>query len=168
MLLAIDMGNTQTSVGVYEGAKLLQHWRFETKVARTSDEYASLLLPLMDRCGYSQSAWSGAVLCSVVPPADQAVEDFSAQYLNIRVLKVRYDMRLDFTLNVRTPAEVGADRLANAAYAVKHMKLPAIVVDFGTATTFDVISKERVYEGGLILPGARLSIEALSLKTSKN
>jgi type III pantothenate kinase len=167
LLLAIDIGNSQTSFGVFEGERLLHHWRFQTHGARTSDEYAALLFPLLDKVSLSKIVWEGTVLCSVVPPADQALEDFCANYLNTTPVKINDGMSLDFTMNVAIPSEVGADRIANTAYAIKKLKLPSIVVDFGTATTFDVISSAKVYEGGMILPGARLSIEALSLKTSK-
>jgi type III pantothenate kinase len=167
LFLAIDIGNSQTSVGVFREKELLHHWRFETHVARTSDEYAALLFPLLDHASLSKTNWDGVVLCSVVPPADQSLEDFSVNYLGTRPLKVNERMRLDFTMNVTIPSEVGADRIANTAYAVERLELPCVVVDFGTATTFDVVSEKKVYEGGLILPGARLSIEALSLKTSK-
>jgi type III pantothenate kinase len=119
MFLAVDMGNSQTSVGVFENGSLLHHWRFETKIARTSDEYASLLFPLLDRKKLSSVHWEAVVLCSVVPPADQAFEDFSTSMLAAPVYKVTHEMKLGFKMAVTFPSEVGADRLANAAYAVK-------------------------------------------------
>ena len=167
MLLVVDIGNSETSFGLFKNGKLQHHWRAETYVARTADEYAALLFPLLQNAGVSAEHWEGIALCSVVPAAEMALEDFCETYLKQRPFKVQSSVRLGFSINVDSPAEVGADRLANAAYAVRHLKLPAIVVDFGTATTFDVVSSGKVYEGGVILPGVRIAVEALSLKTSK-
>jgi type III pantothenate kinase len=167
VLLALDIGNSQTSFGVFDGRKLLHHWRAETKVSRTSDEYAALLFPLLDHVGLKQGRWESVVVCSVVPSAEQSFEQFCQDYLKISPFKIHSRMDLGLVLNVEVPGEVGADRLANAAYASRRLQLPAIVVDLGTATTFDVVSKEKVYEGGIILPGVRMGAEALSHKTSK-
>jgi len=167
VLLAVDIGNTQTSFGVFDEGRLIGHWRAETKPSRTADEYGALLFPLMQHAGLGGVAWSGIALCSVVPPAEYSFELFCKNYLRQLPFRVNVDLDLGFTLNVQYPREVGADRLANAAYASAHLELPAIVVDFGTATTFDVISKEKVYEGGVILPGVRIALEALAGRTSK-
>lgn len=167
MLLAVDIGNTQTSFGVFENSQLKFHWRAETKHSRTSDEYGALLFPLMARAGLKESDWEGVVLCSVVPPAERSFEAFCQNYWDLEPFKIDYQLKLGFGIRVDVPAEVGADRLANAAYAAKHFTLPAIVVDFGTATTFDVVSKDSHYEGGVILPGVRIALEALSSRTSK-
>jgi type III pantothenate kinase len=167
MLLAVDIGNTQTSFGIYQASKLTQHWRAETKVSRTADEYLALLYPLMTRAGIKETDLEGVVVCSVVPSADRAFDQFCQSYWNLTPYRVDYRMNLGFGIRVDVPSEVGADRLANAAYAVRFLKLPAIVVDFGTATTFDVVSADRHYEGGVILPGVRIALEALSSRTSK-
>jgi type III pantothenate kinase len=166
VLLALDIGNSQTSFGVFKDHKLLHHWRAETHVSQTADEYAAFLFPLVDHAGLSKEAWEGVAICSVVPPAEQTFEYFCKTYLKKAPFKIHSGVVLDFGLNVEVPAEVGADRLANVAYAVKNLKLPAIVVDLGTATTFDVITSKRTYEGGIILPGLRMGAEGLSKRTS--
>lgn len=167
MLLAIDVGNSQTSYGVFQkNGSLLHHWRSETKVSRTTEEYASFLFPLLDFAKVAKNEWDGVAICSVVPPVDHALTDFSEQYLGKTPFKVTHQIDLGFSFNVEVPHEVGADRLANAAYAVRFLKLPTIVVDLGTATTFDVITSDRKYQGGIILPGVRMGAESLSSRTS--
>lgn len=167
MLLAVDMGNSQTSFGIISENKFLYHWRAETKISRTAEEFAALLFPLLDHAGLRNVSWKAIVLCSVVPPAEHAFEQFCKHYLNQKVFKIHSELALGFGMGVSFPKEVGADRLANAAYAIRFLKLPSVVVDFGTATTFDVVSAKGIYEGGAILPGVRISIEALSSRTSK-
>ncbi len=167
MLLAIDIGNTQTSFGLFDGERLCYHWRAETRVPRTSDEHAAYFYSLLDRAGLADVQWEGAALCSVVPAAESAIERFCGDYLKVMPLKIDDSLDLGVKLNVDIPGEVGADRLANAAYAVEKLKLPVVVIDLGTATTFDVVTKERGYEGGVILPGPRLGAAALSGNTAK-
>ncbi len=167
MFLAVDIGNSQTSFGIYEGVLLKHHWRTETKVSRTSDEFAALLFPLFDHVGLRAEPWEAVVVCSVVPPIEYSFHNFCQDYLKAPILNIDSKAPLGFGFNVDTPQEVGADRLANAAYAVKHLRLPAIVVDFGTATTFDLITPGKTYEGGVILPGVKLGLEALGSRTAK-
>jgi type III pantothenate kinase len=166
MLLVLDIGNSQTSYGIFKKDKLLHHWRAETKISRTADEYAAFLFPLLDNAGLSKTDWEGIAICSVVPPVEENFEIFCETYLKRKPFKISSTIKLGFGLNVEVPQEVGADRLANCAYAIKHMKLPALVVDLGTATTFDVISTTPAFEGGIILPGVRMGAESLSRKTS--
>lgn len=166
MLLAVDIGNSQTSFGFFDGS-LRFHWRMQTVRSRTADEYAAFLFPLMQKHGLQDSDVSGVALCSVVPAADTAFENFCRSYWKVSPFKVDHTCQMDFRLAIDFPEEVGADRLANGAYAVKHMRLPALVIDIGTATTFDVVTKDRAYSGGVILPGPRLAMEALGLGTSK-
>jgi type III pantothenate kinase len=166
LLLAVDIGNSQTSFGVFRDDKLLYHWRSKTESSRTSDEYAAFLFPLLDHAGLKGQSWEGIAICSVVPPVEQQFEAFCLPYLGRKPFKVNSHARLGFELKVDVPNEVGADRLANAAFAVQNLKLPAVVVDLGTATTFDVISAQKTYEGGVILPGVRMGVESLSKKTS--
>lgn len=169
MFLAVDIGNSQTCFGIFddgEGTELKTSWRFETKPSRTSDEYGSLLFPLLARAGLSDK-WSAIALASVVPTADFSFETFCKNYWHQIPFKIHPGMSCEVKLNVDVPSEVGADRIANAAYALHHMKLPAIIVDYGTATTIDVVSKERAFVGGAILPGVRLGVESLGAKTSK-
>lgn len=170
MLLAIDIGNTQTSFGVFgeeRPRQLVHHWRVETKVSRTEDEYGSLLLPLLETAGLKRAAWSGIALSSVVPLADWTVERFCRRYLDKELWKIDHTLDLGVGLDVDMPSEVGADRLVNAAYAAHRLPLPAVVIDFGTATTFDYISSDKKYQGGIILPGVRMGVEGLSGKTAR-
>ncbi|NBX93571.1 MAG: type III pantothenate kinase [Proteobacteria bacterium] len=166
MLLVLDIGNTQTSFGVFRGKELLHHWRAETQISKTVDEYASFLFPLLNHVGLAGEKWEGVAICSVVPPVEETFSAFCRKYLQTDPFKVNSKSKLGFSLNVESPLEVGADRLANSAYAVNHLKLPAIVVDLGTATTFDVITRDKVYQGGIILPGVRMGAESLSKRTS--
>jgi type III pantothenate kinase len=166
MLLVLDVGNTQTSFGVFKAGKLVQHWRAETQISKTVDEYASFLFPLMNHAGLDPLGCEGIAICSVVPPVEETFTRFCRHYLKQEPFRLSANSKLGFILRVDTPGEVGADRLANTAYAVQKLSLPAIVVDLGTATTFDVITQDKVYQGGIILPGVRMGAESLSSKTS--
>ncbi len=166
MLLAIDVGNTQTSYGVFKSSRLVHHWRGETKAVRSVDEYASFLIPLLQNAGIEFEDFEGVAICSVVPPVNFNLKKFAETYIEKEPFFISHANRSSFSMGVDTPAEVGADRLANTAYAVQHLKLPAIVVDLGTATTFDVITEDKVYQGGIILPGISMGAEGLSRKTS--
>jgi pantothenate kinase type III len=153
LFLAVDIGNTQTSFGFIQDEKITHHFRLQTKAFRTPDEYASFLFPLLQLHKIAVADIERILLCSVVPPADPFFEDFCQHYFKQRPFKVTPQSRLMFRMNLKTPEEVGADRIANVAYAVESFKLPCMVIDIGTATTFDVISKEKSYEGGIIFPG---------------
>lgn len=167
MLLVLDIGNTQTSFGIWQNGKFRHHWRAETKAPRTADEYAALLFPLLDHAGLKKVEWDGIAVASVVPSANFTFTQFSRDYLHVEPFFVHSGIDLGFATNVDNPSEVGADRLANAAYAVKHLKLPAVVVDIGTTTNFDVVSEGNIYEGGAIIPGVRMGVEALGTRTAK-
>lgn len=165
--LVVDVGNTETSYGVFSKGELLYHWRFDTQVSRTSEEFLSLLAPLFAHYGLQQMKWEKVILCSVVPSINRAILEFSRQYLKTELFTIHSGLPFKFAINTDFPREVGADRLANAMYAIEFLPLPSIVVDLGTATTFDVISQKKVYEGGLILPGVRMAVQALSQNTAK-
>ncbi len=167
MLLAIDVGNSQTSLGAFRGGRLLHHWRIETRSTRSSDEYASLLLPLFSQFGIEAGHWTGIAICSVVPASDGQLSEFSRRYLSHEPLRIHGSLPLGFSMNLSTPHEVGADRLVNVAYAIRKLTLPCIIVDFGTATTFDLISEDHVYQGGAIVPGLWMGAEGLGGKTAK-
>ncbi len=167
MLLAIDVGNSQTSYGLFRNETLLHHWRAVTQASRTADEHAAFLFPLLQQAVIPSSSIHHVALCSVVPNADYAHLVFARDYLKLPLFKIHSGIPFGCRLNVDTPGEVGADRLANAAYAVKYLKLPAIVIDLGTATTFDVISEGPSYEGGVIVPGLQMAVEALGVRTAK-
>lgn len=166
MLLVIDVGNTQTSYGLFEKSGLSHHWRGETKQARTVDEYAGLLFPLLNHAKIDPTKIQGVAVSSVVPACNFSLKKFSESYLKRAPFFVSHENKSSFAINVDHPVEVGADRLANTAYAVKHLKLPAIVVDLGTATTFDVVGEKKSFEGGIILPGIAMGADSLSRRTS--
>jgi len=167
MLLAVDVGNSQTSYGLFEGDKLLRHWRAVTLGLRTADQHAAFLFPLLHQAGIEPKQIKGVALCSVVPSADHPFFLLAREYFQLPLFKIHSEIKIGCEIRVDTPAEVGADRLANAAYAVENLTLPAIVIDLGTATTFDVITKGPSYEGGVILPGLQMAVEALGGRTAK-
>lgn len=167
MFLAVDVGNSQTSFGLFEKESLLKYWTLQTRPERTASEYAAFLFPLFADAEIDRSQIDGVALCSVVPFADPFIRDFSADFLELSVFEVTHSAKLGFSLGVDFPEEVGADRLANVAYAVHCLPLPAIIVDLGTATTVDVITKPKVYGGGLILPGIAVAFQSLYQKTAK-
>ena len=162
MLLAIDAGNTNIVFAVCEGETVRGQWRAVTETPRTADEYAVMLGPLLGLEGLSFGDLDAAIIATVVPAALFDLRLFCRKYLKTEPLVVK-DPNLDLGLkiNVDRPGAVGADRLVNAVAAHAAYKGALIVVDFGTATTFDVVSPEGDYEGGVIAPGANLSAEAL-------
>jgi len=167
MLLALDVGNSQTSFGVYDGGKLVHHFRAETKTSRTAEEYASFLWPLLQFHGLSFKDWSGVAIASVVPLVNHPLKTFCRDFLKVDPFFVESKNKFNFRCEVDRPEEVGADRLANAAFAVAELKLPAVVVDIGTTTNFDVVMDGPLYIGGAIVPGIRMGLESLGLKTAK-
>jgi type III pantothenate kinase len=162
MILAIDAGNTNIVFAVCEGGKIVAEWRAATKVSRTSDEYAVWLSQLLELKGLGFANLNHAIIATVVPAALFDLRGMCRKYLNCEPLVVG-DPALDLGIGVKTdrPAAVGADRLANAVAAHESHKGAAVVVDFGTATNFDVVSAEGDYIGGVIAPGVNLSAEAL-------
>ncbi len=167
MLLAIDIGNTNIVFALYEnGKKLVSLWRLETKEQRSRDEYAALLLPLFERSRFSFSDVSFVLVGSVVPEVERHVSQFIKLYIDCDpyyVTAKTAGVRVDLP----NPEQVGADRLINTVAVKQDYELPAVVVDFGTATTFDVIDIDGAYQGGAIAPGIRLSIDALAAATAK-
>ncbi|MCB0416271.1 MAG: type III pantothenate kinase [Bdellovibrionales bacterium] len=166
MFLALDIGNSETTIGVFDETALIAQWRLETGAARSADQIAAFLYPLFQHHKID-GPWTGMAICSVVPTARRGLREFAQRYLGLEAFEVTPRIKLPFALNVQEPESVGADRLANAAYAAVHLSLPSIIVDCGTATTLDVITPGGGYEGGVILPGVGLSFESLSRKTSQ-
>lgn len=161
MLLAIDIGNTNITLGVFDGNNLKATWRLATGIHRLTDEYGMLLLSLLEHQQLSVSEISGVVLCCVVPPLVPVFEEVCQKYLGGSVLVVEAGVKTGMRISVDNPREVGPDRVVNAV-AVHHIyRGPAIVIDLGTATTFDVVSKEGDYLGGAIAPGVGIASEAL-------
>jgi type III pantothenate kinase len=166
-LLAIDVGNTQTVVGVFSGDSLAGNWRISTHPRKTSDEWTLALSELMKLNGTTIASIDGVVLSSVVPDVAQALETMCRKTLKLEPLVVDPDVASGLTIKTENPKEVGADRVANAAAAFRFYGGPAIVVDFGTATTFDVISATGEYLGGAISPGIEISLDALFSRAAR-
>jgi len=162
MLLAIDAGNTNIVFAVYDGEAIRCEWRAVTKTARTADEYAVLLGPLLSMNGLSFADLQSAIIATVVPAALFDLRQLCRRYLNCEPLVVK-DPNVDLGIKIRIdrPEAVGADRLVNAVAAHERYQGALIVLDFGTATTFDIVGENGDYEGGVIAPGINLSAEAL-------
>jgi type III pantothenate kinase len=168
MLLTFDVGNTETTLGLYEGTTLRAHWRVMTDVPRTSDEIGVLLRGLLAGADIPLSAVTGAVIGSVVPRVTEPLAEACRQILpGGRVELIDARSALPITLAVDEPLTVGADRIINTLAASRLYQRDAIVVDLGTATTFDCITKDAVFLGGVIAPGVRTSAETLFRRTSK-
>jgi len=161
MLLAIDVGNTNTVFGFLRSGKVVSSWRVSTHRDRTADEYALLVHQLCEHACAGIEEISGVVICSVVPPITGALEVMARDALKLPPVTVRSDLELDVIIDYYDPTEVGADRLANAIAIRQLTTDAAIVVDFGTATTFDIITADGHYRGGAIAPGVRTSSENL-------
>ena len=167
MLLVIDVGNTNTVLGVYEGERLLHHWRVWTDREKTSDEYGILLRNLYDASHFSSREIQAIIISSVVPPLTPTIVDLCERYFGVTPLVVGPGVKTGISIKMDNPKEVGADRIVNAVAAfAKHHKA-CVVVDFGTATTFDYVSGKGDYMGGVIAPGVNISAEALFRQASK-
>jgi len=167
MLLAIDVGNTNTVAGLYNGETLVADWRMETDSNRMPDEWGALLITLLDHRGHHLDEIDAAICSSVVPPLTTAIREMVEDYLHIPLLIVEPGIKTGVKVAVDNPREVGADRIVNTLAAHMRYGGPAIVIDFGTATTFDVISPEGDYLGGAIAPGLRISSDALFRLTAQ-
>jgi type III pantothenate kinase len=166
MLLAVDIGNTNIIFGVFDGDKLKTTLRIATGIHTMPDEYAALMLDLIERQGLSSSQITDAVLCSVVPPLVTTFEELCKRYFKISPLVVEAGVKTGIRICMDNPREVGADRIVNAVAAHKLYKGPVVVIDMGTATTFDAVSKDGDYLGGAIAPGIVIATEALFTRTA--
>ena len=167
MLLAIDIGNTNIALGVFEGETLRATWNVATDIDKTADEYAVLLLNLLPMEGLNLSDIDHVSIACVVPPLLTIFEELSQRYFKISPLVVGPGVKTGVRICTDNPREVGADRVANAAAAHHLYSGPMILIDFGTATTLDVLSKEGDYLGGAIAPGILIAAEALFERASK-
>ncbi len=167
MLMVIDVGNTNTVLGIYLGEELVQSWRLKTERERTADEWGILSRTLLSLGEVSNGTVSAIVVSSVVPPARPALEEMALRYFGLQPLFIEATMNLGMPVRYNPPADVGADRIVNAIAAYTAFGGPAIVVDFGTATTFDAISATGEYLGGVISPGVSISSEALFLRAAR-
>jgi type III pantothenate kinase len=167
MLLAIDVGNTNTVLGVYDGQRLLDHWRVETSARRTSDELGILVRQLFLASGIVPDAVDAVAVSSVVPPLQSNLGRMSERYFKTRPLFVGPGVKTGMPILYDNPREVGADRIVNAVAAYDKHRRGLMVVDFGTATTFDAVTPRGEYLGGAICPGIHIGMEALFQNASK-
>lgn len=167
MLLAIEQGNTNTLFAVHDGEKWSAQWRAATESTRTADEYAVWLSQLLAMAGLQLGVFDGCIISSVVPQSIFNLRNLARRYLHVEPLVIGENAELGIEVRIDKPSEAGADRLVNAIGA--HVVYPGelIVIDSGTATTFDVVSSDGGFEGGVIAPGINLSMEALHSAAAK-
>jgi type III pantothenate kinase len=161
-ILAIDVGNTQTVFGLFEGSELREHWRVATERNRSGDELGALYGNFLDLVRVE-----GVALASSVPQLHRAYEDFAKEYVKTELLELGPGVRTGVPIRYEDPREVGPDRIANAVAAVDRYGPPCIVVDFGTSTNFDVVSPEGEYVGGVLAPGIEISMDALFARAAR-
>lgn len=167
MLLVIDVGNTNIVFGVYRDRDLIDNWRIATERGKTPDEYGLLFEQVFKYHGLDTKGVEKIIISSVVPPLMHTLPKMSRKYFNIEPLLVGPGVKTGINIKYENPKEVGADRIVNAVGGYEKYGGPLIIVDFGTAITFDVISKEGDYLGGVITPGIKIATEALFSKTAK-
>ena len=169
MLLTLDVGNTNTVLGLYRlnSDELITHWRISTLRTQTADEYGVLFLNLFSMRKVEASGVSSIIISSVVPPLESTLRQMCERYFNLKPMFVEPGIKTGMPILVDNPAELGADRLVNGVAAFARYGGPCIVVDFGTATTFDVISAKGEYLGGVIAPGLAISAEALFARAAR-
>lgn len=167
MLLAIDVGNTNIVTGIFDGARLKIKWRFRTKKRTTINEFTARMSALFEDSGIIFSDIKKTVIASVVPDIDIIINSFCSQYLTDSPLWVDAASASRLTVHYKNPAAIGADRIVNVVAAFNKYRTDLIVIDFGTATTFDAVSKTGDYLGGAISPGIKTASEALFANTSK-
>jgi len=166
MLLAIDVGNTNINIGVFDNEKLSANWHIATVIHRMPDEYATILIDLLQHQKLDIADIKDVALCSVVPTLVTTFDELSQKYCHVTPLVVGAGIKTGVRIRMDNPREVGADRIVNAAAAHHLYKGPVIIIDLGTATTFDVVSKEGDYLGGVIAPGIVTAAEALFTRTA--
>lgn len=167
MLLAIDTGNTNTLFAVHDGMEWRAQWRSSTDMTKTADDYAVWLSTLMEINGLSLGQIDDCIISTVVPQSLFNQRNFARRYLKVEPFVIGENVELGVAVNLPKPSEVGADRLVNAVGAHAHYKGPLIVIDSGTATTFDVVGADGSFEGGIIAPGINLSMKALHEAAAK-
>ena len=166
MLLTLDVGNTSVAMGAFEGDKLKATWRMATSISRMPDEYAALLFPLLNQEGFKTSDITDVCICSVVPPLIATFEHLFERYFKIKPLIVGAGTKTGVRIRMDNPREVGPDRIVHSAAAHHLYGGPLIIVDMGTATTFDTVTKDGEYTGGAIAPGLNTAAEALFGRTA--
>jgi len=167
MVLAFDVGNTNIKIGLFEGDDMIYSWRMATDLVRTADEYGIALMQLLQSGGITPSQISGTIVSSVIPQLNYTIEHMISYYLHSKPLMVGPGIKTGLNIQYENPREVGADRIVNSVCAYNKYGGPVITVDFGTATTFNAISKDGKFLGGCICPGVKTSVEALVKSTAK-
>ena len=167
MLLAIDVGNSNNVIGLFSGEKLLTHWRIRTEWNRTADEYWVLIKEFILLNNVETETIDDIIIACVVPPLVPILQGMAKKYFLCEPLIVGPGVKTGISILYRNPSEVGADRIVNSVAAFEKYGGPLIIVDFGTATTFDVVSSKGEYLGGCIFPGVQISLEALFKNTAK-
>jgi type III pantothenate kinase len=167
MLLAADVGNTQTAFGVFDGDRLVEHWRVATESERTADELAALIARLLELRELAFGDVSGVCLSATVPPLVRAYEELADRHVDAPLLVVGAGTKTGMAMRYDDPREVGPDRVVNALAARERYGSPCIVVDFGTSTNFDVVSAAGEYLGGVLAPGIEISMEALFARAAR-
>lgn len=167
MILVLDVGNTNITLGVYKGQDLIAHWRLATVRERTEDELGILIKMLFADKGLDPAQVEGIAISSVVPPLMFALEKMSVKYFGHKPITVGPGVKTGLNIKYENPREVGADRIVNAVAALERYGPPLIIVDFGTATTFCVLNESGDYMGGVVAPGIAISTEALFQRAAK-
>jgi len=167
MIIAFDIGNTTVAIGLFKEGKLVHNWKIRSDRDKTGDEYGLILRNLLTFAGHDTTAVKGAIISSVVPPLTPIFQALSHDLYRVKALVVGPGLRTGMPVLYEAPLEVGADRIVAGVAAFEKYGGPCIVVDFGTATTFDAVSAKGEYLGGAIAPGVQISAEALYLKTAK-
>jgi type III pantothenate kinase len=167
MLLVIDVGNSNIVLGIYDKEQLVRNWRLSTDKSRTSDEYAVLLHSLFSQAGLGFTSIKAAIISSVVPPLTGVMEAISRDFFRLTPYIVGPGIKTGMPIQYDNPREVGADRIVNAVAGYEKHRCPLVIVDFGTATTFDYVNAKGEYCGGAIAPGLAISLEALFQRASK-
>lgn len=166
MLLVLDIGNTNITLGVFDNSELKHSWRLNTDISRTEDEYGIYIKNLLKEFALDDKI-KNAVVCSVVVQLTEKIETAIKKYLKTDCLVISHKIKSNIVLKTDEPSHVGADRIANAAAATALYPAPVIVVDFGTATSFDIVNEKKEFIGGIIAAGMKIQAEALNSKTSK-
>ena len=167
MLLVFDVGNTNVVIGLYEGKKLITNWRLSTTEDRTADEYGVMIINLFERAEIDYKKVRNVIVSSVVPNIMYSLERSIKRYFNVEPIIVGPGVKTGINIKYDNPKEVGADRIVNAVAAIEIYKKPVIIVDFGTATTFCAVGKSGNYYGGAIMPGIKISSDALFERAAK-
>jgi type III pantothenate kinase len=167
MLLALDAGNTNVTIGIFEDGRLADHRRLRTVREQTSDEWGILLMSLLRYSSLDPKRIDGIIISSVVPPLNSALAEMASRYFNTEAMFVTSQTDTGLTIRYENPSEVGADRIVNSVAAFEKYGGPCIIVDLGTAITFDAVSAKAEYLGGIIAAGVGISAEALFSRTAR-